>query len=38
MKQLAKMFRESLPETEIVSMTEYIPASGILAAFRWKES
>lgn len=33
MKQLAKMFKESLPETEIVSMTEYIPASGIPAAF-----
>jgi 2,3-bisphosphoglycerate-independent phosphoglycerate mutase len=33
MKQLSKMFRESLPETEMVSFTEYEPGSGIPAAF-----
>jgi len=33
MQQLSKMFRESFPETEIVSMTKYVPEGGIPAAF-----
>lgn len=33
MKQISKMFKESLPGTEIVSFTEYEPGNGIPAAF-----
>jgi 2,3-bisphosphoglycerate-independent phosphoglycerate mutase len=33
MKQLSKMFRDSFPNTEMVSMTEYIPGGGIDPAF-----
>ena len=33
MKQMSKLFRESFPETEMVSFTEYEPGMGIPAAF-----